>query len=233
MTPPVGSLGSATQIEFSQPSLLVHLKASKEQCLEKLHTEIQNSYLLPPELVPEIESFTKSTLDELGLFLLNIIEPAIVCYDRDNDALDKLLDFHDVLKNIIQDQLPKGTSIDHFLKQCEKLTDKAIQKDLTKFHIQEKTQKVYENANDINRLNLAQNKTINMQILQINANRESEVDKLKARLKPLEMKVQSIISHAQNSAPEIIYFCKKMEEQETACQQLLQACENAVNRVDT
>lgn len=230
---PTGPIGSATQILASEQPLVVNLRATKEQRLRHLHAEIQDSLLLPLELIPEHTSFCESSPQSLGFFLLNILEPAIVCYENDTDALDTLLTFHNNFKNIIRDFLPPDTSIDLFLQKCEKQSNQAIKKELKRFHLQEKTQKVYEKANEINHLNLSQNQAINARILQINAYREEEVERLKNRLNPLTNKMQRVIEKAQNASPEIKSFCKRMEEQDAACQQLLQQCETVVNGVRT
>ncbi len=234
---PIGGTGSATQTVAPHSPIVLRLAGRApdaiENRLKKLHADIHNSNLLPPELLPEQTAFCASTPKQLGFFLLNIIEPAIVCYENDADAINTLLNFHDALKQLIQDHLPPEITIDVFLKKCEKLTDKAIKKELKKAHLEERTQKMFEKANELNQLNMSHNQAVNARILQINKHRQLAEDQLKLRLNPLEERMQAIYKKAKESSPEIQAFCKKMEDQEAAIQQLLQQSETVVHGVPT
>jgi hypothetical protein len=238
MNVPFGStatMGSANQ-HFSHESTLTFLLRKRpqetiESRLQKLHNAICNSNLLPPEMVPEYTAFFELTPRELGFFLLNIIEPAIVCYENDSDAENTLLLIHDSLKELIEKLLPSEKSIDLFLRKCERLTDKAIKRELTQAHLQEGAQRMVKNANEINQLNLSCNLVLNDRIRQINDHRAAAVTRLNDRLNPLQDKMKAIYTTAMSASPEIKTFCQRMEDGEAAIQQLLQQCEIIVTGV--
>ena len=166
--------GSNSQTVQANPTLVLPLDVPTiEERISTLHQEIQNSNLLPPEMVPEDEVFCASTPKEHGMFLLNILEPAIVCYENDGDAINTLLTFHSKLKQLIQEMLPAGAIIDELLRKCERSTDIAIKRALTQAHRQEKTQQIYDRANEANQLNITQNQTLNERIRHINEHRSA------------------------------------------------------------
>lgn len=230
---PIAPSGSVTQTVQTNPTLVLPLRYAPtlEERISMLHQEIQNSNLLPPEILPEAEVFCASTPKKQGMFLLNILEPAIICYENDGDPVNTLLTFHSKLKQIIQEMLPAGANIDELLRKCERRTDKVIKRALTQSHRQEKTQQVYDRANEANQLNITQNQTLNERMRQINEHRRASVVSLNARLSRLQTQMQAIYSNALASAPEIQNLCQRMQVQETSIQQLLQQAESSANRV--
>lgn len=225
--------GSTTQTVQANPTLVLPLRyvPTIEERKSTLHQEIQNSNLLPPEMVPEPVDFCASTPKQHGMFLLNILEPAMVCYENDGDAVNTLLTFHSKLKQIIQEMLPPGVTIDELLRKCERRTDKAIKRALTHAHRQEKTQQIYDRANEANQLNITQNQALNERMRQINEHRSASVASLNTRLSQLQTEMQAIYSNALTSAPGIQSLCQRMQVQEASIQQLLQQAESSANRV--
>jgi hypothetical protein len=219
-----------TVIEGVEPQVL-RLKADFRHAFMQLCKEMRDSTLFPPTLIPEDKACQRATLQSLGLFFVNVLDPAGLFYAENGIAFDQVGKFQDALQKIIETELPSKENFKAFLEQCIAETDTRLEEE----HIAEIKDKIkdqmVEQANAVNQLMLDQHQKVNNRVKDRIAFRKAAVEEMTGRMNFLEERIERVCSNMQDLAPHFQKLCKNMKEKEGECLQFLSELSSKVDNI--
>jgi hypothetical protein len=219
------NLSSTSDLTIAQaaatPHLLYRLKGDFRASFKELCKQMAESGLFPLPLIPSDQACQAMTLTSLGIFLLQVMDPAVLFYDNNADAQDQVLSFHDSLQKIIENQLPKDEKMEEFLLQCRKTIEDTLTQELNAALMEEKRDQMIATANELNQLNLNYHRRIQQGMREVQDQRKAGIRSMKEQLDALDAKIIHLYSKGKELGSGIEQLVDQLKIQEDTCLKFL------------
>ena len=223
---------TTTATQSQERTEVLRLKVDFRESFAALCAKMSESSLIPPQFIPDARACRRITLQSLGLFFVNMLDPLASKYYKDNIiAQEKVLVFHEELQNIIEDHLCPGVTFEAFLEGCIADTDRTLEEEQTEEDVIEKKSQMVDGANDINQFMLGLHQVINQRVRKINDDRKSAVKNLNGQMDTMSERTSKIYSNMQEMTPEFQMLLKRLKEDEQQCLQFLGKLSLTVDKI--
>jgi hypothetical protein len=219
------NLSSTSHLTIEQPAatphLLYRLKDDFRASFKALCKQMAESGLFPLPLIPSDQDCQAMTLTSLGIFLLQVMDPAVLFYDNNADAQEQLLSFHDWLQKIIENQLPEEEKLEEFLLQCRETIEDTLTQELNAVLMEEKRDQMIATANELNQLNLNYHRQIQQRMREVQDQRKAGIHSMKEQLNVSDAKILHLYSKGKELGSEIEQMVDQLKIQEDGCLKFL------------